>query len=164
VPAFEGGQSSETTDGGRSWRDAEAIGKFINRFRFLGSPVTVGYAAGATVYKYSAEPVPAPSPAALAGEGAPAALLAGEPPAEGDRPVRLPVTVPEGSSRLAVNVWERFGRHVRRLLEETGPAPGGRTIEWDVTDDAGQRLRAGSYLVRVTVDDHSESQIVRVGD
>ncbi len=61
TPAFEGGQSSAISDGGESWDNANEIGKFINRFRFLGSPVTVGYAAGATVYKYSGQPVPAPT-------------------------------------------------------------------------------------------------------
>ena len=35
-PAFEGGQSSVTEDGGASWRNANEIGKFINRFRFIG--------------------------------------------------------------------------------------------------------------------------------
>jgi photosystem II stability/assembly factor-like uncharacterized protein len=45
--------SSETFDGGLTWRDANEIGKGINRFRFLGNPVTVGFASGRTVYKYS---------------------------------------------------------------------------------------------------------------
>lgn len=37
--------------GGLSWSDANHIGLAINRFRFFGSPVTVGYASGQTVYK-----------------------------------------------------------------------------------------------------------------
>ena len=156
---FAGGQSSATEDGGRTWRDANEIGRFVNRFRFLGRPVTVGYAAGATVYKYSDEPVPASMrPAFAGGPGVAAApLLAGAARADGSAPLRIPVTVPEGASRLEVNVWERFGRHVGRLLDEAGPAPGARTVEWDA---AG---RSGSYIVRVTVDDDSESQIVALG-
>ena len=49
--------SSGTTDGGNSWQDADHIGLFLNRFRFFGSPVSVGYASGDTIYKYSADPV-----------------------------------------------------------------------------------------------------------
>ena len=158
TPAFVGGQSSETSDGGRTWRDANEIGKFINRFRFFGSPVTVGYAAGATVYKYSAEPVPPPPPT-LAAALSPR-LLGSDEPSEDTRLVRIPITVPDGASHLVVNVWERFGRHARELLDESAPAPGSRTIEWDGTNDAGQPLRPGSFIVRVTVDDDSESEIV----
>ena len=56
---FERRSSSETFDGGLTWRDANEIGTAINRFRFFGNPVTVGYASGETVYQYSSEPVPA---------------------------------------------------------------------------------------------------------
>ena len=45
--------SSETFDGGRTWRNANEIGQSISRFRFFGSPVRVGYASGETIYKYS---------------------------------------------------------------------------------------------------------------
>ena len=47
------GFSSATTDAGVTWSNANEIGLFINRFRFFGSPVNVGYASGDTVYKYS---------------------------------------------------------------------------------------------------------------
>lgn len=155
---FSGGQSSATEDGGLTWRDANEIGRFVNRFRFLGSPPTVGYAAGATVYKYSDEPVPAPPrPAFAAAPSVGGRLLTGDVGAAPHAPLRIPLTVPEGASRVEVNVWERFGRHVARVLEEADPAPGARTVEWDAPS------RSGSYIVRVTVDDDSESQIVAVG-
>lgn len=57
---FQRLSSSETRDGGITWKDANEIGKAINRFRFFGRPVTVGYASGETVYKYSSEPTRAP--------------------------------------------------------------------------------------------------------
>ena len=76
---------------------------------------------------------------------------------DGGRRVRIPVIVPDNSSRIAVNVWERFGRHVGELLDESNPAAGARTVEWDATG------YSGSFIVRVTVDDNSESQIVWVG-
>jgi photosystem II stability/assembly factor-like uncharacterized protein len=46
---FVNGFSSATTDGGQNWQDANEIGRFINRFRFFGKPVSVGYASGKTV-------------------------------------------------------------------------------------------------------------------
>jgi photosystem II stability/assembly factor-like uncharacterized protein len=156
---FVGGFSSSTVDGGRDWDDANHIGRFINRFRFLGDPIEVGYAAGLSVYKYSAEPVPsaaerAPIPAPV--------LLDDREPVEVDPPLRLHVSVPDRASRLVVNVWERFGEHVRQLVDEASPAAGPRTIEWDLTGDDGRPLEPGRFIVRVTVDDLSESRIVRM--
>ncbi|MGH3670435.1 MAG: WD40/YVTN/BNR-like repeat-containing protein [Pseudonocardiaceae bacterium] len=155
TPAFEGGQSSATSDGGVSWSDASEIGKFINRFRFFGNPVTVGYAAGATVYKYSGQPVS--TPMAVSSESADIRLLDDETEIGDDHDVRIHLTIPEGSSRITVNVWERFGRHVSQILDESNPEIGARTVEWDATG------HSGSFIVRVTVDDNSESQIIWVG-
>lgn len=67
-----------------------------------------------------------------------------------------PLTVPDYSSRVVVNIWERFGRHVGRILDESNPVAGHRTLEWN---PAG---RSGSFIVRVTVDGDSESQIISV--
>ena len=155
---FQGGFSSETTDGGATWADANQIGSFINRFRFLGDPVTVGYASGLTVYKYSAEPVRA----APRDFGPPTRFLRSNEPADEERPVRIPLSVPDGAGHLSVDVWDRFGEHVRHLLDETPPEPGSRAVEWEVDDDGGRSRPAGSYILRVTVDGSSESRILRV--
>jgi photosystem II stability/assembly factor-like uncharacterized protein len=157
-PNFETGRSSATSDGGRTWADANEIGRFINRFRFLGDPLTVGYASGLSVYKYSDEPVPVAALAALPG---PAFLDTREPMAS-SAPVPIRVTVPAGASHMSIGIWERFGDHVRQLLDERQPAAGSRTVEWDVTDDQGDPLDPGSFIVRVTVDGRPESRIVRV--
>jgi photosystem II stability/assembly factor-like uncharacterized protein len=155
---FKAGSTSETADGGRTWTDANEVGRFLNRFRFLGRPVTVGYASGRTVYKYSSEPVP-PPPRPVA---PPPRLLDANDPLATAPPVRLPITVPSGAARLAVDVWDRFGEHVRQLVDERKPPAGPRTLDWDVADDAGQPLAPGGFIVRVTVDGSSESQIVTV--
>ena len=155
---FQGGFSSATSDGGATWADANQIGTFINRFRFLGRPVTVGYASGLTVYKYSAEPIP-PEPRDTA---PPTRFLVSNEPADEERPVGTPLTVPDGATRLIVDVWDRFGEHVRHLVDEPQPAAGPRRVEWDVDDDAGLALGAGSYILRVTIDGSSESRILRV--
>lgn len=154
---FTTGSSSETKDGGQTWRDANEIGKFINRFRFFGNPVTVGYASGLTVYKYSSDPVP-PAPTGVA---APARtqFLAAARTAVG-QPVTLPVQVPAGAERLSVRVWDRFGEHVAVLAEEANPAAGERQFVLP-TDHAGMPP-ASAYIVRVTVDGMSESRIIPV--
>ena len=156
---FVGGFSSSTVDGGRDWDDANDIGRFINRFRFLGRPVEVGYAAGLSIYKYSDEPAPA-----VTGRAALPApvLLEDREPVEVEPPLRLQVSVPEGAAQLVVNVWERFGEHVRQLVDEARPEAGPRTVEWDLTGDDGRPLEPGRFIVRVTVDDVSESRIVRM--
>ena len=158
---FQGGFSSATIDGAGNWADANDIGLFINRFRFFHDPVTVGYAAGRTVYKYSAEPVP--EAVGVVAEP-PTRLLDSNEPAASGRPVHISLTVPAETSRLAVTIWERFGARVRRLVDETGPTAGDRTVEWDVTNDAGEPLDPGSFILRVTVDGRSESRIVQVSD
>lgn len=157
--------SSATTDGGKTWVDANDVLRNINRFRFLGNPVTVGYACGRTLYKYSAQP-PLMRPEArrltLTELQAPR-LINGRELAEGALPVRIEMIVPAGANHLAVNVWDpQFGDHVRQLADEPAPSSGERVIEWDGTDDGGQPIGPGSFVVRVTVDDDSDSRVVWV--
>jgi hypothetical protein len=155
--SFAEGYSSSTTDGGQTWQDANEIGRFINRFRFFHDPALVGYASGRTVYRYAAEPLPAPRRAA---PPAGLRLLSDNAPRRSSAPLPTTVAVPSGAGRLKIDIWDRFGAHVRALLDKPRPADGSHTIEWDGTDDAGRPLEAGSFLIRVTVDAHSESQIV----
>jgi photosystem II stability/assembly factor-like uncharacterized protein len=156
--SFQEGFSSTTTDGGATWKDANEIGRFINRFRFFRGPQTVGYASGRTVYRYSAEPVAAP-----AGIAPPPGLqlLDDNTPLSTGVPVRVPLSVPDGAGQLVIDIWDRFGEHVRSLIDEKNPVAGARTAEWDGTDDTGRPV-TGSVLLRVTVDGHSESQIAHV--
>lgn len=156
---FQRRSSSETFDGGRIWRDANEIGKAINRFRFFGHPVTVGYASGETVYKYSSEPVPAPV-AALAVAPRRGQVFDDLEPLEAVDQTSTTITVPANASRLTVRIWDRFGDHVRTLVDEANPLVGGRTLSWDRTDDAGHALPPGYFIWRVTVDQTSESRLV----
>jgi photosystem II stability/assembly factor-like uncharacterized protein len=148
---FQRLSTSETLDGGATWRDANDIGKALNRFRFFGKPVTLGYASGQTVYKYSADPV-----APTAG-GGPVLLAARQPDRVRDT-LPLAIAVPAGAKRLTVRVWDRFGERVDTPVDEANPAPGRRSIDWDrgVHDP-------GHFIVRVTVDGMSESHIAHVG-
>ncbi len=154
--SFREGFSSATTDGAATWCDANEIGRFINRFRFLDSPVTVGYASGMTVYKYSDKPVPMPLAAVAA-----TPLFDNQPRSSGV-PVRIPLVVPEGAERLSVRIWGRFGEHVRGLVDERAPVAGARSIEWDGADHAGSPVPDGSFVIRVAVDGDAEALIVHL--
>jgi photosystem II stability/assembly factor-like uncharacterized protein len=156
---FQRLSSSQTVDGGQTWADANEIGKALNRFRFFGKPVTVGYASGQTVYKYSAQPV-GRAPALAVGPR----LFAGREPVAVTRAATpaLLVEVPKGARKLAVRMWDRFGDHVATLVDETDPAPGKRTFPWDCKGHSGQVLPPGYFIVRATVDDRSESKLVRL--
>lgn len=151
------GFSSSTVDGGKSWQDANDIGRFINRFRFFRGPEPIGYASGLTVYRYAAEDTTARLGVA---PPEPLRLLADNAPRSAAGSAEFAVTVPHGARRLTVDVFDRFGEKVRSVAAETDPAEGARTVVWDGTDDRGPDPEATDYLVRVTVDGHSESQII----
>lgn len=156
---FRKGFSSATSEGGQTWSDANEVGRFLNRFRFFRD-IPLGYASGKTVYKYSAEPIPRPAVGAVAETGL--QLLADNSPAASALPLAIPVDVPPDAGRLIVCIWDRFAKQVRRLIDETRPDSGARTLQWDGLDDEGRPVRSGEFLIRVTVDGHSESQIVHV--
>lgn len=154
----QAGFSSSTVDGGTTWQDANEIGRFINRFRFFRGPDPVGYASGLTVYRYSAHP------SAVRPEAAPDGLrlLDDNNPRRAALPVEFAITVPEAATSLKIDLWDRFGAKARRVLEEAHPESGPRTVTWDGTDDTGRPLGTGSFIVRVTADGHSESQIMHI--
>lgn len=156
--SFETGFSSATVDGGQNWKNANEIGRFINRFRFFGNPVTVGYASGETVYKYSAEPV-APPPPAFA---QPTRFLDSNEPELVTGPLVINYRVPEGSKHLSLDIWDRFGKYIRRLVDENDPKAGEQSLTWDRTDDAGRSVSPGSYIYRITIDEQSESRIIKL--
>jgi photosystem II stability/assembly factor-like uncharacterized protein len=152
---FVGGFTSQTTDGGETWDNAKEVGFRLNRFRFFGTPVTVGYASGDTVYKYSAQSRVALAPLGLAGPE----ILDAIGPMTCERTAAIDVSVPDGARSLVIDIWERFGDHVRELTE-TDPMPGRRTVTWDFKDQSGRDRGAGSYILRVTIDGKAASRII----
>ena len=156
---FTAGYTSGTIDGGENWFDANEVGRFINRFRFLGDPVTVGYASGRQVYKYIPEGDPAvtsPSLAAsrLAPEGT---MLRTGGLQRFTNTATIDIEVPQGARHAWVNIWNRFGLDIRILLDESNPAAGSRQLTWDGLDDDGNAVPAGIYIFRLTVDDTADS-------
>lgn len=146
---FEGGFTSETRDGAEMWADANHVGKFLNRFRFIHEPELVGYASGDTVYKYST--------AAVAPEVEGIAARPKEPQAfsKARLPLRIPVGTLSGAQSVRVDVWDRFGEHLATPLEETAPDDGPWEISWSGETDSGATAGPGIYIYRVTIDDDS---------
>jgi hypothetical protein len=158
---FTKGFTSATVDGGNNWRDANEVGLFLNRFRFFGSPVTLGYASGDTVYKYSAEPAPQPDvrPEAVRIMGRRRLLPQGRMVSTGAMS-EIPMDVPAGTKRLTLHAWDRFGGEVGILLDEINPKAGARIFLWDGLDANGKTTPAGPYIVRLTADDESASSLL----
>ena len=154
---FSSGRSSFTADGGTTWTNADEIGLFINRFRFLGSPARLGYASGRTVYRFVSEAVPAP-PLALAR----AVIKSADDATYGDAIVPIRIDVPTGARQASIQIWNRFGKEIGVPLNERAPAPGGRTIAWDRKDENGKPVAPGFYIYRVTIDDSAESQVIQL--
>jgi photosystem II stability/assembly factor-like uncharacterized protein len=155
---FEGGFSSETKDGGKNWQDANQIGQFINRFRFFGNPVTVGYACGKTVYKYSTTPVKT----ALVERDAPLRFLTTNAPAQFEKSVTIEYRLVENTKKVRIDIWNQFGVYVRQLVDETNPSAGQKSVTWDGKNDAGEILTPGIFIYRLTVDGNAESRVIRL--
>lgn len=163
------GRTSETRDGGASWQDktcdwpvpldyrnGSAIcdadrdkGQYINRFRFVRG---VGYASGNSVYKYTDEPESAFGAIGSAARH----IFVHDGPLHYDRSAKIPVVLKEAAGSLCIHIYDRFGDKVRTLVDETDPLPGERMFEWDLCDDAGDRLPVRQFQVRVAVDDEVE--------
>jgi hypothetical protein len=58
---------------------------------------------------------------------------------------------------VRIEVFDLAGRQVRTLVRKPYPA-GEWSVTWDGTSDEGERLPAGSYLYRLTVDGERESR------
>jgi photosystem II stability/assembly factor-like uncharacterized protein len=149
---FVGGFTSTSIDGGTNWDNANEVGFRLNRFRFIGNPVTVAYASGDTVYKFTDHPPPPGPPAAMA--AAPTGRLL-----QSATAVPLDFRVPTGARHLKINIWDRFGRHVNVLAEEISPAAGARTLSWNFRDMSGEALPPGAYIIRISIDGQSQSRI-----
>lgn len=154
------GYTSATTDGGHSWMDASEVGLFLNRFRFFGDPVKLGYASGITVYKLvvhdGAKPLPGNEP-----QVAQPNMLSPAAPETFTDKLEIPVRLPKGLSRASLHVWDHFGRQMRTLLDEKNPKSGPRTVTWDGKHEDGKTEGSGIYIYRLTTDREAESGIVR---
>jgi hypothetical protein len=76
------------------------------------------------------------------------------------RGTQLRLDVP-ATSDASVEIYDLNGALVRDLVDRALPA-GHNTVIWDGRDDAGKRVSAGLYFVRIRVGAHSSTQKVVV--
>jgi photosystem II stability/assembly factor-like uncharacterized protein len=158
---FERRSSSATTDGGLTWRDANQIGKAINRFRFFGNPVTVGYASGETVYKYAAIPArPAKRAAARAAVSRHTPVISERTISE--EGVYISFVAPPAAAQVHVRIWDRFGAEVTEFDSPVITFQGSPVIRWDLKDTSGRAVPPGHYIIRLQIDGTTESCLLRL--
>ena len=149
------GSTSGTTDGGATWKDANEVGRFINRFRFTGAQPIVAYASGGTVYQCvasDAQPAAAPTRAARLAAEAPM-------PVAWDS-LKIETQVPAGAQQLAVTVFDPRQTLVKVLADERTPAAGARTFTWDFKTDDGKDAGIGHFMYRIVVDGNATTGMV----
>jgi len=141
-----------TVDGGLTWTVAW-WGQHVDRFQFL-SP-TVGFASGASVYKYSEDGTVAVKPIVP-----PARSLTATPnPFTPRTTIRYTLA---RSSPVELLVADPAGRVVRTLTHEFQTA-GDHHIAWDGKSDDGRELPSGIYLYILHAgDQHELGKLVRV--
>ncbi len=155
---FHGGYTSETSNGGGTWRNANHVGKFINRFRFIGDPIRVGFASGDTVYKYADAKQPALiQPLTIS--GLPRVVL-NEHAEVITKTLGILLVVPKGTQHLSVNLWDRFGAHIATLVDEIAPTSGPRHVVWDFPVGSDLHQSEGHFIYRVNADEIVESRVV----
>jgi hypothetical protein len=52
-------------------------------------------------------------------------------------------------ARLVVDIYDVGGRRVKRVANDASRAPGTVELQWDGTDDRGERTASGVYFLRV---------------
>jgi photosystem II stability/assembly factor-like uncharacterized protein len=151
------GASSSTTDGGATWSDANAVGKFINRFRFTGKEPVVAYASGATIYQCVATDSPALERTLLAESEAFARKLESE-ITWATTKFELELRVPEKARQLSISIWDQRGS---LMTDEKNPVAGVGSFAWDFRKTDGEDAGMGYFVCRVTIDEHVESKMIR---
>jgi photosystem II stability/assembly factor-like uncharacterized protein len=163
---FEGLSNSVTLDGGRTWTaqnnmpsDPNTDPRIkINRYRFLGKPISTGYCSGEKVYKRAAPGVAA---AVVAATPHPAGLALSHRPFFSSRSVEITYVLPQDAERVFVGIWNHFAFHVRTLVDGERQSAGRHTVVWDGTDKNGKPLGGDLYISRMSVDGKTgESQTV----
>ncbi|QOZ23454.1 YCF48-related protein [Bradyrhizobium sp. CCBAU 51753] len=169
---FEGLFNSLTVDGGKSWTAQNNVPGNpatdprirINRYRFLGSPISKGYCSGAQVYKRAAPGAPTIAMAAARrATPQPAGLALSHTANFSSRSVEITYVLPQDAASVFVGIWNHFAFHVRTLVDGRSLKAGRHTITWDGTDDSGKPLGGDLYICRMSVDGRTgESQTVRL--
>ncbi len=161
---FEG-YSSGTIDGGKNWHSANQIGKMINRFRFIGNPITVGYAAGETIYKF--DPNGFDEIVRRTGGRDRVRSIDSSKNLPGNIRWRasdktFEIYIYERAAHAWLTIYDRFGIPIRELMNEPNPGLNVRTVVWDGRDYNGEPVSNGAYVAKLVVDKKVSSQVIKV--
>jgi flagellar hook assembly protein FlgD len=74
------------------------------------------------------------------------------------RPAQVLLSV-AGTSRIRVTLYDVAGRRVRQLADRVFPA-GEHALQWDGTNDRGEKVARGVYFVKSSNDEASRRVIV----
>jgi len=152
---FETGFTSVTHDGGQTWQNANEVGLFINRFRFVGpSHARTGYASGGTVYKYADHDLPQFASDAPRTEKRDALLSVRESTKD---ILSVSALVARGSRAVSLDVWDRFGEHLGEIGALSLPEQGVYSLNWDYRRPNGSDAGEGPFIYRLDLGDHVES-------
>ncbi|MBY5890761.1 hypothetical protein HFN49_31805 [Rhizobium leguminosarum] len=169
---FTGLLNSVTVDGGDTWNSqnsdasmpASDLRTRINRFRFLGNPIRMGYCSGHAVYKGGpkSQMVAKSAQAATRVAAAPGFAM-GYLSEDTAGTVEISYVLESDANRIFVGIWNHFAFHIRTLVDNRPQAKGRHSVIWDGRDDEGKRLAGGVYICRMSVDGRAgESQMVRL--
>jgi len=142
-------QAHQTTNGGDDWQLAENVGVEINRFRFYGD--TLGFAAGKTIYKYTAG-----SPVSVAHEpnASPSEFRLGQNYPNPFNPTTIvPLQIDE-DSEVEIVIHNLLGQPIRTLFCGRQTA-GTHSLSWDGKSDRGDAVASVVYLYRLRAGQNS---------
>ncbi len=187
---FTGLMNCYTEDGGLTWISQDNNPQVshsdqrirINRYRFIGNPVTAGYCSGQQVYKlqigcqskksafakkqaFSSAKTPRLEPAHgdekidyrvfLKSPNQPAFPehdFALEYKKLSDSKIEISYQLPADTENVFLGLWNQFAFYVKTLAHDKMQTQGRQTIIWDGRDDEGQPLGNGVYICRLSTD------------
>ena len=139
----------ETTDGGETWHSAD-FGARVNRFRFLGD--SLAYAVGREVYKFDrTTSVGITDQRPTVRE--PFKLYPNFP-----NPFHPQTTIEYALSEPApvlLTIFDITGRQRKVLVVKSMQPPGRYRIDWDGTDEFGQKVPSGVYFYSLNTGSNS---------
>jgi hypothetical protein len=187
---FAGLMNGYTEDGGTTWisQDHNTQVKHsddrlrINRYRFIGNPVTAGYCSGQQVYKleigcqtkksafatkaaFSNADQPRMEPAhsdekidksVFSSISNSVSLqqhdFALEYKRHPDGNLEISYQLPDNTENVFVGLWNQFAFYVKTLVHDKVQIQGRQSILWDGCDDDGNPLGNGVYICRLSAD------------
>ena len=191
---FTGLMNCYTVDGGLTWVSQDNNPQVshsdprtrINRYRFLGNPVTAGYCSGQQVYKLqigcvSKKSAFAPSAARLEpahsqehGDtqaatspkttSVPTPDFALEYKQLADGKLEISYQLPHDAEHVFIGLWNQFAFYVKTVVQAKTQHAGRHHVIWDGCDDHGNPAGKGVYICRLSVDGcQGGSQMVTLG-